>query len=289
MGPWTQACSSSSSSSSSCSPCSRSSPAASAAAANCKMFALYDRTVEQAGGRGRGRLAGTGRASRRAQHRHARSGGPDPLHRGLAQHPGPVRRRAGPGHPRGRPADHPCVMRDRATWPTTSSSGPPTSRSTTPRWSTTTGPPAHAANDRSEASTEDLRQALVHDGPVRGARGPPHRPVTDRGGTMTERHGPGDGEEGGRRPSGRGAVTERLARQEPVNEIDLTDETTERGSSAPSSRPTPPALAPPASSTWTSGPRGGAAFPTGYEPGCRGRRDPRGAGRGPRRGIARPG
>ena len=48
---------------------------------------------------------------------------------------------------------------------------------------------------------------------------------------MTERYGSGYGEEGGRRPSGRGAVTERLARQEPVNEIDLTDETTERESS----------------------------------------------------------
>ena len=48
---------------------------------------------------------------------------------------------------------------------------------------------------------------------------------------MTERYGSGNGEEGGRRPSGRGAVTERLARQERVNEIDLTDETTERESS----------------------------------------------------------
>jgi hypothetical protein len=44
---------------------------------------------------------------------------------------------------------------------------------------------------------------------------------------MTERYG----DEGGRRPSGRGAVTERLARQERVNEIDLTDETAERESS----------------------------------------------------------
>ena len=48
---------------------------------------------------------------------------------------------------------------------------------------------------------------------------------------MTERYGSGYGEEGGRRPSGRGAVTERLARQEQVNEIDLTDETTKRESS----------------------------------------------------------
>ena len=48
---------------------------------------------------------------------------------------------------------------------------------------------------------------------------------------MTERYGPGYGEEGAQRPSGRGAVTERLARQEQVNEIDLTDETTKRESS----------------------------------------------------------
>jgi hypothetical protein len=48
---------------------------------------------------------------------------------------------------------------------------------------------------------------------------------------MTERYGSGYGDEGGQRPSGRGAVTERLARQERVNEIDLTDETTERESS----------------------------------------------------------
>lgn len=48
---------------------------------------------------------------------------------------------------------------------------------------------------------------------------------------MTERYGSGYGDEGGQRPSGRGAVTERLARQERVNEIDLTDETTQRESS----------------------------------------------------------
>jgi hypothetical protein len=48
---------------------------------------------------------------------------------------------------------------------------------------------------------------------------------------MTERHGPGYGDEGAQRPSGRGAVTERLARQDQVNEIDLTDETTDRESS----------------------------------------------------------
>jgi hypothetical protein len=47
---------------------------------------------------------------------------------------------------------------------------------------------------------------------------------------MTERYGSGYGEEG-QRPSGRGAVTERLSGQDRVNEIDLTDETTERESS----------------------------------------------------------
>jgi hypothetical protein len=42
---------------------------------------------------------------------------------------------------------------------------------------------------------------------------------------MTERDGSGYGDEGGHRPSGRGAVTERLARQEHGgHEIDLTDE-----------------------------------------------------------------
>jgi hypothetical protein len=45
---------------------------------------------------------------------------------------------------------------------------------------------------------------------------------------MTERHGSGQGDEG-HRPSGRGAVTERLARQSSdVREIDLTDEATAR-------------------------------------------------------------
>jgi hypothetical protein len=45
---------------------------------------------------------------------------------------------------------------------------------------------------------------------------------------MTERYGSGSGDEG-HRPSGRGAVTERLARQaQGPREIDLTDETTAR-------------------------------------------------------------
>jgi hypothetical protein len=46
---------------------------------------------------------------------------------------------------------------------------------------------------------------------------------------MTERHGSGYGDEGGQRPSGRGAVTERLAGQDRADhEIDLTDEATRR-------------------------------------------------------------
>jgi hypothetical protein len=48
---------------------------------------------------------------------------------------------------------------------------------------------------------------------------------------MTDRDRSGYGDEGGQRPSGRGAVTERLARQDRGNEIDLTDEATERESS----------------------------------------------------------
>jgi hypothetical protein len=46
---------------------------------------------------------------------------------------------------------------------------------------------------------------------------------------MTERYGSGFGDEGGQRPSGRGAVTERLARRDQdAREIDLTDEATQR-------------------------------------------------------------
>jgi hypothetical protein len=65
---------------------------------------------------------------------------------------------------------------------------------------------------------------------------------------MTERYGSGYGDEGAGRPSGRGAVTERLARQDRVNEIDLTDETTERESSGAFEPATPggPVADPPA-------------------------------------------
>jgi hypothetical protein len=46
---------------------------------------------------------------------------------------------------------------------------------------------------------------------------------------MTERYGSGFGDEGGQRPSGRGAVTERLARRDDdAHEIDLTDDATQR-------------------------------------------------------------
>jgi hypothetical protein len=46
---------------------------------------------------------------------------------------------------------------------------------------------------------------------------------------MTEGHGSGVGDEGGQRPSGRGAVTERLARGgHGAHEIDLTDEAAAR-------------------------------------------------------------
>ena len=46
---------------------------------------------------------------------------------------------------------------------------------------------------------------------------------------MTERHGSSFGDDGGQRPSGRGAVTERLARRDQdAHEIDLTDEAAQR-------------------------------------------------------------
>jgi len=49
---------------------------------------------------------------------------------------------------------------------------------------------------------------------------------------MTEGYGSGHGDEGGQRPSGRGAVTERLARQgQGAHEVDLTDDDAVRGSS----------------------------------------------------------
>ncbi|HEY6706492.1 MAG TPA: hypothetical protein VJB61_02735 [Actinomycetota bacterium] len=94
---------------------------------------------------------------------------------------------------------------------------------------------------------------------------------------MTERYGPGNGEEGGHRPSGRGAVTERLARQDHGNEIDLTDETTERESSGAFEPASPggPVADPPADTGRTGSAnifdvderaRQEDQNPTGYEP-----------------------
>ena len=55
---------------------------------------------------------------------------------------------------------------------------------------------------------------------------------------MTERYGPSFGDEGGQRPSGRGAVTERLARRDQdAREIDLTDEAAQRPRPATTPRP----------------------------------------------------
>jgi hypothetical protein len=62
---------------------------------------------------------------------------------------------------------------------------------------------------------------------------------------MTERYGPGRGDEGGQRPSGRGAVSERLAgRARDAHEIDLTDEAAARDAgddtvAGPEARPEP--------------------------------------------------
>jgi hypothetical protein len=62
---------------------------------------------------------------------------------------------------------------------------------------------------------------------------------------MTERYAPGDGEEVGNRPSGRGSVTERLAgRGHGAREIDLTDEALGRDAgddtlASPEARPEP--------------------------------------------------
>ena len=167
----------------------------------------YDRTVEQAGAgrpprptcRNGPSVAPSSTSSRSIR----RS---DPLHRGLAQHPGPVRRRAGPGHPA---ADRliTSVMRDRG-YPVDDFEQRAADVSVDHPQVVDDYRAAHAiaaANDRSEASTEDLRQALVHYRSLfEELLEDRHRPVTDRGGAMTERHGSGDGEEGGRRPSGRG-------------------------------------------------------------------------------------
>jgi hypothetical protein len=92
---------------------------------------------------------------------------------------------------------------------------------------------------------------------------------------MTEGHGSGYGDEGGRRPSGRGAVTERLARQgQGAHKLDLTDDDAARESSG-AFEPAAPTADPPA-----EGARPGSTsifdvderakredqHPTGYEP-----------------------
>ena len=79
---------------------------------------------------------------------------------------------------------------------------------------------------------------------------------------MTEGYGPGHGDEGGQRPSGRGAVTERLARRDDdARETDLTDEATQRDAgddtgAGPAAQPEddPAGRARRPSSTSTSGP-----------------------------------
>ena len=91
---------------------------------------------------------------------------------------------------------------------------------------------------------------------------------------MTERYGPGPGDEG-HRPSGRGAVTERLARQDRgAHAIDLTDEATARAAADEDGRESSDAFEPAADT------RPGASnifdvderdkqedqHPTGYEP-----------------------
>jgi hypothetical protein len=90
---------------------------------------------------------------------------------------------------------------------------------------------------------------------------------------MTERHGPGFGDEGGQRPSGRGAVTERLANRDDANEIDLTDrESSGAFEPAPPAAPTadPPAEAerPGSTSIFEIDERAKQEdqHPTGYEP-----------------------
>ena len=66
---------------------------------------------------------------------------------------------------------------------------------------------------------------------------------------MTEGYGSGYGDEGGQRPSGRGAVTERLARQDRdgAHEADVTDEAARESSGA--FEPAAPTADPPAEAT----------------------------------------
>jgi hypothetical protein len=112
---------------------------------------------------------------------------------------------------------------------------------------------------------------------------------------MTERYGPSHGDEGGQRPSGRGAVTERLARPgQGAHEIDLTDEAAEHDrpehdraerESSGAFEPAAPTADPPAGA---GRPGSSSIFdvderakqeelnPTGYEPPVADDRDPDG-------------
>jgi hypothetical protein len=93
---------------------------------------------------------------------------------------------------------------------------------------------------------------------------------------MTERHGSGYGDEG-QRPSGRGAVTERLARQpHGAREIDLTDESATREAAGDQAGPESSDAFEPAPDTRPGGPsnifdvderaKQEDQHPTGYEP-----------------------
>ena len=92
---------------------------------------------------------------------------------------------------------------------------------------------------------------------------------------MTEGYGSGYGDEGGQRPSGRGAVTERLARQDRdgAHEADATDEAARESSGA--FEPAAPTADPPAEATRSDSAsifdvderaRREDQHPTGYEP-----------------------
>jgi hypothetical protein len=98
---------------------------------------------------------------------------------------------------------------------------------------------------------------------------------------MTEGYGSGYGDEGGQRPSGRGAVTERLARQdrEGAHEADVTDEAAEESQESRESsgafEPAAPTADPPAEATGSGSAsifdvderaRREDQHPTGYEP-----------------------
>ena len=104
--------------------------------------------------RAAGRVRTSGRSRRRAR----------ALHPGVGNDAGAVRGRPGSGDPRRRRPDPVGSCASAATRSRTSTSGPPTCRSTTRTWSRTTG----WGHDlgwrtvRGEGDTESLRQAIVH-------------------------------------------------------------------------------------------------------------------------------